>query len=93
MSHLCLITSVTELQLHFLFIHDEILDYVEEIFNVMVNMDEEAVEAACNALVKMTPAPMNTMLEKQSKEEAIRKMSERKEKVVVDVPPTGEGKI
>lgn len=57
----------------------------------MLNADEEMVEGACYALAKMAPAPMNTMLEKQPKEEALQKMSQRKEKVVVNVPPTGEG--
>jgi hypothetical protein len=36
----------------------------------------------------MTPAPMNTMLEKQPRNEAIKKMIERKEMVVANVPPT-----
>ena len=50
--------------------HDDISDYVEEIFNVMLNADEEKLDAAHHALVKMMPAPMNTM---QPKEEAIQK--------------------
>ena len=56
----------------------------------MVNADEKSVEAACHALVKMTPPPMHTMLEKQSKEEALQKSRQRRKKVVVNVPPTGK---
>jgi len=36
----------------------------------------------------MCPPPMNTMLEKQSKEEAIEKRNRRKRIIVRDVPPT-----
>ena len=63
-------------------------DYVEEIFNCMLGADEKKLDAARDALVKMTPAPMNTMLEKQPKEEAIQKHFQRKEKDVINVPPT-----
>ena len=72
--------------------YNAILDYVEEIFKVMITANEETVEAACHALVKMTPLPMNTMLEKQSKEEALQKSYQCKEKVPVNIPPTGECK-
>ena len=56
-----------------LFTYNEILEYVEEIYNVMLDAGDEKLNAACDALVKMTPAPMNTMLEKQPKEDAIQK--------------------
>ena len=36
----------------------------------------------------MTPEPMNTMLTKQPKDEAIKKRKERKLMVVEEVPPT-----
>ena len=36
----------------------------------------------------MTPTPMNTMLEKESREAAIRKKSTRKGLVAEHVPPT-----
>ena len=41
----------------------------------------------------MNPLPMNTMLERQSKEEAIAKRTERKGKTVKDVPPTTAGNL
>jgi hypothetical protein len=40
----------------------------------------------------MTPAPMNTMLEKQQREEAIKKRDDRKKMPLCDVPPTNPGK-
>lgn len=42
-------------------------------------------------LSDMNPPPMNTMLERQSREEAIAKRQERKGKTVKDVPPTTPG--
>ncbi len=39
-------------------------------------------------LVDMTPDPMNSMLEKQPRNEAIKKMLDRKEMVVTNIPPT-----
>ena len=39
----------------------------------------------------MTPAPMNSMLDKQCVEEALQKRRERKAMEVKDVPPTSTG--
>ena len=39
-------------------------------------------------LRNMTPAPINTMLQKQPREEAIAKKIKRSKMVVADVPPT-----
>ena len=39
----------------------------------------------------MTPAPMNTMLEKQPRGEAIEKRDKRKSMDVADIPPTTPG--
>jgi len=39
----------------------------------------------------MVPPPMNTMLDKQPREEAIRKQKERSSMVSKDVPPTAAG--
>jgi hypothetical protein len=41
----------------------------------------------------MTPPPMNTMLEKQPRAEAIKKRLERQSIPIVDVPPTNPGTI
>ena len=37
----------------------------------------------------MAPAPMNSMLDKQPREEAIEKRAKRMKMTVEDVPPTG----
>ena len=39
----------------------------------------------------MTPLPMHTMLEKQSREDAVTKQQARWSMNVVDVPPTNPG--
>lgn len=47
--------------------------------------------AARKELETMTPAPMNTMLEKQPKEEATEAWRKRKAMVVQEVPRTIQG--
>ncbi len=42
---------------------------------------------------KETPPPMNTMLEKQSRHEAIEKKKTRERMVITDVPPTNPGRL
>ena len=54
----------------------------------MLSAESDEIKKAYKELVDMTPAPMNTMLEKQPRNEAIKKMIERKEMVVANVPPT-----
>lgn len=49
---------------------------------------EKKLKEAVNQLNAMTPAPMNTMLEKQSKEEAVAVWKKRKSMVVQEVPGT-----
>lgn len=51
----------------------------------------DQLKGAMQELNDMNPPPMNTMLEKQSREEAM-KRTERKGKSVQDVPPTAPGK-
>lgn len=69
-------------------IHISHLDYVEEIYQQMINTSKEELGSACRELLKMVPPPMNTMLVKQSREEAVQKLTQRRQMVVVDVPPT-----
>lgn len=66
-------------------------DYVEDIFQTFMNASTEELVAAEAELKEMSPAPMNTILDKESKEEAIQKLEHRKKIVVADVPPTCEG--
>jgi len=61
---------------------------VEEIFQTFLGSSKNDLEEAARKLKVMTPAPMNTMVEKQAGEEAIEKRAKRKKMVVEDVPPT-----
>ncbi|KAJ7318629.1 hypothetical protein OS493_037745 [Desmophyllum pertusum] len=63
-------------------------DYVEELFQFYMGLSKQQLEDAIKELKDMTPEPMNTMLDKQPREEAIRKRAERLSMVTKDVPPT-----
>ena len=64
---------------------------MEEIFQTFIKASKEEIKDAASKLREKTPAAMNTMLEKQSREEAIKKKEERSQMVVKDVPPTTPG--
>ena len=64
---------------------------MEEIFQTFMNASKEEMVNAAAELSGKTPATMNTMLEKQSRDEAIKKKEERSQMVVKDVPPTTPG--
>ena len=66
----------------------ELLDYAGELFQFYMTLTKQQLQDACNDLKEMVPEPMNTMLEKQPKEEAIRKWADRMNLVTRDVPPT-----
>ncbi len=68
-------------------------DYVDDIFETFVQSTEDNREHAAEALAEITPSPMDTMLEKQSKDEAIIKRNQRKQMVIEDVPATETGKL
>ena len=63
-------------------------DYVEEIYQTYLQSTKEELSAVATTLQEMTPAPMNSMLEKQPREEAIDKRTKRMKMTVEDVPPT-----
>ncbi|XP_073236454.1 uncharacterized protein [Porites lutea] len=65
-----------------------IFDYVGELFQFFMTLSKQQLQDACIELKNMVPDPMNTMLEKQPREEAIRKRTERMRMVAKDVPPT-----
>ena len=46
------------------YIYFALLDYVDEIYTTFLNSGGETLKHAYKALVDMTPAPMNTMIEK-----------------------------
>ena len=50
--------------------------------------NKQQLHESSEELKEMVPEPMNNMVEQQSREEAIRKMSERLNMVAKDVPST-----
>ena len=69
-----------------------VIDYVNNIYQTMVEaIEKKQLNGAIDELAKKTPAPMNTMLTKQSREEAIEKRKKRDNMQLVDIPPTNPG--
>ena len=62
--------------------------YVEELFQFYLGLKAEQLQEARQTLKDMEPEPMNSMLDKQPREEAIRKRAERLSMVAKDVLPT-----
>ena len=62
--------------------------YVEEIYQTYLESTKKELDAAAMQLKEMAPAPMNSMLDKQPREEAIEKRSRRMKMTVEDVAPT-----
>ena len=70
------------------------IDYVEDIYQTMVQaIGSKQLDDAMDELKKQTPSPMNTRLNKQSREEAIPKRNTKDKMQLVDVPPTNPGTI
>ena len=70
-----------------------ILDYVDAIFaTICGSIKAKTSKKAQEELQTMTPPPMNTMLQKQPKSEALKKKEERRRILVKDVPPSIPGK-
>ena len=59
----------------------------------MKSIEQNFLHEAKQTLKEMTPSPMNTMLQKQAKEDAIKKHIERKQMKAVDVTPTTPGNV
>ena len=51
------------------------------------------MDKAIEEIKKETPDPMNTMLEKESRAEAIKKKQARERMTIVDVPSTNPGRL
>ena len=60
-------------------------------FQTYLCASKDALKNAAKALKEKTPATMNTMLNKQSQEEAVGKREERKKMVVKNIPSTTPG--
>ena len=64
---------------------------MEEIFQTYLKATKDDLNSAATKLKEKTPVPMNSMLQKQPREEAIEKREKKRSMVVVDVPPTTPG--
>ena len=65
---------------------------MEEIFQTFLRVSTDNLKEAAAKLKELTPLPMNSMLERESKTDAVKKKTDRSKKVVEDVPPTTPGK-
>ena len=62
--------------------------YVEEIYQTYLESTKKELDTAAMQLKEMATAPMNSMLDKQPREEAIEKRARRMKMTVEDVAPT-----
>lgn len=62
-----------------------------ELYQFFMTLNKQQLQDAFIELKNMVPDPMNTMLEKQPREEAIRKRTERIRMVAKDIPSTAPG--
>ncbi|CAB4018454.1 Hypothetical predicted protein, partial [Paramuricea clavata] len=62
--------------------------YIQEIYETFELSSKADLKGAAVKLKEMCPPPMNTMLSKQTKREALKKRSDRSQIVIQDVPPT-----
>ena len=67
------------------------IDYVADIYNTLMTAPRTELKALENELKGEVPAPLHSMLEKESKEDAILKHQARKQKETVTCPPTCTG--
>ena len=67
--------------------------YVQEIFDTYRNSSKNSLKDAALKLKDMSPKPMDSMFEKQTREEALKKRSDRRAMVILDVPPTTPGTV
>lgn len=67
---------------------------MDEVFQTIVTaIKKTQLESAFQELKSMTPSHMNTMLEKQSREEALKKRDDRRLMTLPNVPPTTPGRV
>ncbi len=68
------------------------IGYVQAIYETFLDAQrKDTLKEEAKKIKKMTPKPMNTMLNKQSRDEAVKKRKERRAMVLKDVPPTSTG--
>jgi len=77
--------------LNFFLLHVHV-DYVSDLYGALLSTPRHELKAVSVELKETTPEPLFSMLECQSKDEAIAKYKARKQKEITIVPPTCPGK-
>lgn len=62
-------------------------------FQTFLTSTKDELKGASDKLKDITPSPMNTMLEKESKSTAVQKKMQRSKKITENVPPTTPAEI
>ena len=62
--------------------------YIQEIYETILLSSKKDLKEAAVKLNEMCPPPMNTMLSKQTKSDALKKRSDRRQIIIKDVPPS-----
>ena len=69
-----------------------LIDYIKDIYETLTTTPKAELKSLAEVLKQEVPDPLHTMLvEKESREEAIAKYRQRKEKETVICPPTCTG--
>ena len=68
------------------------LSHYVEIFQTYLKATKEDLKEAAQKLNEKSPAQMNEMLQKQPRDDSLRKREERSKMMLKDVPPTTPGK-
>lgn len=67
-------------------------EYVAEIYQAFVTSSKQDLQLVADELKQIVPEALHSMLDKQTKEEALQKHQERKQKETVISPATCSGK-
>ena len=65
--------------------------YIQEIYETILSSSEKDLKEAAVKLKEICPPSMNTMLSKQTKSDALKKRSDRRQIIIKDVPPSTPG--
>ena len=70
-----------------------LVDYVQELYDTICNASGADLKFAAGKLTAMTPTPVSSSLDKQSKDEAVKKALSRRNITIDNVPPTTSGTV
>lgn len=70
-----------------------LVDYVQELYATICNASGADLKVAADKLKAMTPKPVSSSLNKQSKDEAVNKALSRRNMTIENIPPTTPGTV